>query len=323
MPHLRQPAFSSPSAVHRPIAHTTQVATIEWPTVSLWFTVMGAWLLVLASAATLPTGLRFVALVVLTAWYMSLQHELLHGHPTRHDGVNRLLGLLPVALWYPYDLYKAHHLAHHQDQHLTEPGIDPESNYCHATESLPGWRLALLTSQRTVVGRLLLGPGLTMVHLVQDVARALTRRDARRLWMWVQHLALASLLLTAVAQYSAVPVWEYAAAAYFGLGLGMLRSLYEHRPAVQPAHRIVINEAALPWRLLYLNNNYHAVHHTHPGLPWYRIPAHYRADRDGYLQRNGDFLVPGYLWLLLHHLWRPIDSPQPASFTFHQRKDTP
>ena len=29
-------------------------------------------------------------------------------------------------------------------------------------------------------------------------------------------------------------------------------------------------------------------------MPWYRLRATYLADRSGYLQRNGGFLVPGY-----------------------------
>jgi len=92
----------------------------------------------------------------------------------------------------------------------------------------------------------------------------------------------------------------------------MLRSLYEHRPAAQSSHRVVVNEAAWPWRLLYLNNNYHAVHHSHLELPWYQIATNYHADRAGYLLRNGGFLIPGYAWLIRHHLWRPVDSPMLA-----------
>ena len=97
--------------------------------------------------------------------------------------------------------------------------------------------------------------------------------------------------------------------AYPALGLAMLRSFYEHRPAALPAHRIVINEAAWPWRLLYLNNNYHAVHHAHPGLAWYRIPADYRANRAAYLEGNGGFLLKGYARLLWRHALKPVDSP--------------
>ena len=89
----------------------------------------------------------------------------------------------------------------------------------------------------------------------------------------------------------------------------MLFRSYEHRPALLPAHRIVINDASWMWRLLYLNNNYHAVHHDYPKLAWYRIPNVYRTDRDGFLKRNGDFLIPGYGHILWKYALKPIDSP--------------
>ena len=72
---------------------------------------------------------------------------------------------------------------------------------------------------------------------------------------------------------------------------------------------VVINEAGILWRTLYLNNNYHAVHHAHPGLAWYRIASRYRKDRAHYLEGNGGFLLPGYSWLFWNHLIAPIDSP--------------
>jgi fatty acid desaturase len=89
----------------------------------------------------------------------------------------------------------------------------------------------------------------------------------------------------------------------------MLRSLYEHRPGALPAHRTVINQAAAPWRLLYLNNNYHVVHHAYPQVPWYQIPALYAAEREAFHASNGGFVVPGYLHLVRNHAWKPIDNP--------------
>jgi fatty acid desaturase len=279
----------------------------EWPTWLLWVTIVGGWLATLAWDAPLP--LRCLALAGLAAWYMSLQHELIHGHPTRWDAVNRLLGLLPLAVWYPYDLYKTLHLIHHRDHFLTLPGTDPESNYHHPTGNLGRGKLALFTSQRTVLGRVLVGPALTIAYVLRACAADIAHGDLPALWRWLQHIALAVALLAVAAHWGGIPVWAYLAASYTGLGLAMLRSLYEHRPAREPEHRIVINEAGILWRTLYLNNNYHAVHHAHPGLAWYRIAARYRQDRAAYLQGNGGFLVPGYGWLFVNHLIRPIDSP--------------
>ena len=309
MPSPHQDTFityASPanwSTLHR------QLANVEWPTLALWTLIFGGWTATLATTKMMPPALTWLALVGITAWYLSLQHEFSHGHPTRSAKINRILGLTPIALWYPFDDYREQHLTHHQDQFLTQPGLDPESNYFYPQPPQPKWKLFLWKSQRTVAGRFLLGPGLSIYQLLGRAVLSLRERNSAAILMWTQHLVLVGAVLFLAQHGAGVTVWQYATASYFGLGLSMLRSLYEHRPAAQPSHRIVVNEAAWPWRLLYLNNNYHAVHHMHPELPWYQIAKHYHADREGYLHRNGGFLIPGYAWLIRHHLWRPVDSP--------------
>ena len=37
-----------------------------------------------------------------------------------------------------------------------------------------------------------------------------------------------------------------------------------------------------PLRLLILNMNLHRLHHARPALPWWRLPAQFRAERDHY-----------------------------------------
>jgi fatty acid desaturase len=49
---------------------------------------------------------------------LSVQHELLHGHPTRWTSLNKVLGYAPFAVWYPYTLYRDSHLLHHRDEDL-------------------------------------------------------------------------------------------------------------------------------------------------------------------------------------------------------------
>ena len=283
--------------------------SIEWPTWVLLVCLYGGWLVLLVAHRTLGSWLFTGLLGVWIAWFMSLQHELVHGHPTRWDALNRWLGLLPVSIWYPFDLYRLNHLAHHHAPSLTQPGVDPESNYRRAEDVSSRWQRWLLITQRTVAGRLLVGPALCLAGLHRDLLDTLRHGRGIGRWSWLQHTVLAVGLLLIVQRWSGVSLVEYLVASYLGLGLALLRSLYEHRPATDPLHRIVVNEASWPWRLLYLNNNYHAVHHALPGLPWYQIPARYRADRDGYLHRNGGFLIPGYGRLIGRHFWRPIDSP--------------
>ncbi len=283
---------------------------IEWPTWAVWFGILAAWSALVWWHTQIPLWISTPLLVLVLTWYMSLQHECLHGHPTRSARVNRLLALAPLAVWYPYDLYQSSHLQHHQDQHLTLPGLDTESNYVRPDQALgqhPAWQW-LRASQRTALGRITLGPALVIVGLVLDVTRAWRQRDSLLLKAWTTHLLLLALLCIGMARLGVSIAWYGLAVAYPALGLAMLRSLYEHRPQAEPAHRIVINEAGLFWRLLYLNNNFHAVHHAHPGLAWYEIPAHYLADRDGYLRRNGGFLIQGYVGLIRRFAWRPVDS---------------
>ena len=87
-------------------------------------------------------------------------------------------------------------------------------------------------------------------------------------------------------------------------------SYHEHRPQAAPEQRTVLNEAAWPWRWLFLNLNYHLVHHELPGLPWYDLPSAYRARREQWLARSGGFLVRGYGQLWREHGVKAIDSPR-------------
>jgi fatty acid desaturase len=128
--------------------------------------------------------------------------------------------------------------------------------------------------------------------------------------MWVLHLGLTAVMLVWVNQVAGIgPLHYLFGIAYPALSLAMVRSYYEHRAAEPCKHRIVINEAGWPMRLLYLNNNYHLVHHDLPGLPWYLLPTVYRAHRSDYLARCNGFLIPGYGSLMRGFGFRPIDAP--------------
>jgi len=287
-------------------------AETEWPTWTLWAVIWGCWLLLLGSYGKFPVWVSTPLLILLLAWYLSFQHELTHGHPTRNETLNRLIGLPPLAIWYPFDTYKADHLKHHDDAHLTEPGVDTESNYITPQQAAGMGPVALwlYKSQRTVLGRLLIGPAIVNVSLWTRLLRAMRRGETAELKIWAVHLPLVALLLWALERYTAVTAWHYCLSiAYPALGLAMLRSLYEHRPGDLPAHRTVINEAAAPWRLLYLNNNYHVVHHAYPEVPWYRIPALYAAEPAHWQAGNGGFVLPGYLHLIRHFAFKLVDHP--------------
>ncbi|MGH6718297.1 MAG: fatty acid desaturase, partial [Alphaproteobacteria bacterium] len=62
-------------------------------------------------------------------------------------------------------------------------------------------------------------------------------------------------------------------------------------------------------RILFLGNNYHAVHHRDPWRPWYDLGAVYRAERDAFHRANGGFVFKGYREIVARYLVRRCDEP--------------
>ncbi|WNK59327.1 fatty acid desaturase [Pantoea agglomerans] len=280
----------------------------ELPTWLLIGVIYGGWFAVMLNAQTLGRLPATLLLIVFTGWYMSLQHELIHGHPTRWPRVNQLFGTLPLAVWYPYGLYRDSHLAHHRNHTLTEPDEDPETYYLSAARwaKLPRWQQQLIHLRNTFLGRLLLGPLLDVAATFGGMWQALRRGDRPAIAMWLLHGMLLALLFFWMARQGFSPLWYLLAVSYPALALTKVRSFYEHRAADDPLARSVNNEAAWPWRMLFLNLNYHSVHHDLPGVPWYGLRRLYLRDREHYYQRNHGFRVAGYrVWL--HQFWvRPV-----------------
>ncbi|HEX7913808.1 MAG TPA: fatty acid desaturase [Paraburkholderia sp.] len=269
----------------------------QWPTWLLIVTIYGGWFAAATHARVLGLPLTIALLALLGAWYMSLQHELLHGHPTRSPFFNALLGFAPLAVWFPYSVYRDSHLQHHDDPHLTLPERDPESYFV----SQRVWQRAglairaLLTFRNTFIGRLIVGPAFSIAATGVDELRSIKRGDWRHVPMWLAHLAALAALTVWLQRVCEIPAWTFIVGAGYGsLSLGSIRSFQEHRVAHAHEHRTVINEAGWFWRLLFLNNNYHLVHHDLPHVPWFAIRKVYETSRQQYIERSGEFLVHGY-----------------------------
>ncbi len=58
---------------------------------------------------------------------------------------------------------------------------------------------------------------------------------------------------------------------------------------------------------LFLNNNFHVVHHMHPRVAWYKLPAQYVANRAHYLRRNDGYRYASYWQVIRAYLLRPKD----------------
>ena len=283
----------------------------EGPTWALIVVIYLGWGLLIWYFNDLPLWLALPAGAWLIAWHGSLQHEALHGHPTPITWLNSLIAGAPLGLWMPYGVYRESHLRHHQTERLTDPQHDPESFYLTAKQWQRTGRLGrgLLIANNTLLGRLTLGPGLTIWRYWHGELGAILAGDFRHCGILVMHVALVSLVLLWVGGVAGMPVGFYLVIMYGGLSLTLMRSFLEHRPATLQQHRTVIVEAGLVWRLLFLNNNLHVLHHGQPSLPWYDLGREYGASRDRLRASNGGYVFAGYGDVARRYLVTPKDRP--------------
>ncbi|MDP6872610.1 MAG: fatty acid desaturase, partial [Alphaproteobacteria bacterium] len=104
----------------------------EAPTWALIVAVYGGWFAATWYGSQMPGWLLLILGGWFTAWYYSLQHEVIHGHPTPWRWFNDALGYPPLGLFIPYSIYRGDHIRHHNKEFLTIPGADPESYYFDA-----------------------------------------------------------------------------------------------------------------------------------------------------------------------------------------------
>ncbi|MEO0746679.1 MAG: fatty acid desaturase, partial [Pseudomonadota bacterium] len=229
-------------------------------------------------------------LALAIALQSSLQHEVLHGHPFGDRRLGEPLVFASLNLAIPYTRFRDTHLAHHMDANLTDPYDDPESNYMDPARwaRVPRPLRRVLAWNNTLLGRMALGPLIGQVAFMADDWRLIRAEERAVLRGWLAHLA-ASVCVVTLVVWSPLPVWAYLLAFYLGLGVLKIRTFLEHQAHERASGRTVIIEDRGPLAVLFLNNNLHLVHHMHPQLPWYRLPAIYFNNRDRYLQRNNGY----------------------------------
>jgi fatty acid desaturase len=272
----------------------------------------GAWLAVTFMYGSWPLWLVAPVGIVIVTLHSSLQHEFIHGHPTRWTAVNRLLGILPLSLWLPYDRYRETHIAHHINEHLTDPHEDPETYYWSAAD----W--ARLTSigrvavqiQQTLLGRIVLGSFWRILHFFRAELHAVLRNERRVRAQWAEHLLWCIPVILWVKLACGMPMWIYVAAIVIpSNGILLIRSFAEHRARDAVSERTAIVEGSWILGPLFLFNNLHALHHEEPAIPWYAYNDRYRARRSELVAANGGLVYSTYFDVARRYLLRPHDRP--------------
>ena len=293
---------------------TKFVQHLEWPTLGLlavdyavlavlvWFHADLAWWIIL------PIGAYFGCL------NGSLQHEVLHGHPTLSRRLNEALIFISPQFWLPYGRYRNLHLAHHNDLNLTCPVRDPESYYLLPENwaKFSGWRKALYNFNNTLFGRMLVGPAISIIQFWGQEFSALLkgRTDGRKCWL---AFGVSTALIIAYVMWCEMPVWQYVLLiAYPSISLSLVRSFCEHQAAEDIGHRTILVEASAFWALLFLNNNLHIAHHERPKIAWYELPKYYAEEKARLVARNGNYLKLGYGEIFRSYFWHAKEAvPHP------------
>ncbi len=281
--------------------------SVEWPTLLVLLCTYLFWGL----GTALWTSSGWLSILI-TGWFCaqfsSLQHEALHGHPFRRKAVNEALVSPSLLLIIPYGRFRDTHLQHHFDPNLTDPYEDPESNFLDpavwAKLSKPAQLLLHLNN--TLFGRMTLGILTGMSLWLASEARLIAKGTPGVLRSWMLNM-LGILPVLIWIRWTGMPFWAYAISVFIGIGLLRIRTFLEHRAHDAFRARTVIIEDRGPLALLFLNNNYHAVHHMHPDVSWYKLPGLYRGNQAHYQRRNGGYVFGSYAEIIAKYLFKAKD----------------
>jgi fatty acid desaturase len=309
------PGRDSPGA---PVTSRSSRVPVEIPTLLLILADYAGWMAVTVAYTRWPLLIVAPLTVVLITLHSSLQHEIVHGHPTRWPRLNRLFAIVPLSLWLPFDRYVHTHKAHHINPRLTDPLDDPESYYWRPEDlaRLNPVSRFLHEVQQTLAGRVLLGSFWRIAMFLRDEALTMLHTEKRRLirneqnvpLIWLEHLAWCVPVVLWLKLVCGMPLWIYLVAMVVPANaLQLIRAFAEHRWSPGVRERIALVEGSWILGPLFLFNNLHSLHHEEPGIPWYGYNARYRQLRERLIAENGGLVYRTYFEVARRFLFRSHD----------------
>lgn len=284
----------------------------DWRTLIIAALVYAGWFAAVFTHKQLPWWATFALLTWFGAWHLSLQHELVHGHPFRNPKLNAALASLSVTLWVPFLSFKRDHISHHNAV-LTHPELDTESYYSMPESWQKSNRLlrSIYWANRTLAFRLTVWSVFSAVqYFLADAWRAIRNvGNARSAWML--HLPALIAIFFIVTRTADMSMFEYLIGGVFGShSLNMMRSFAEHKTLSNESTRSAMIDAGWLMSLLMLNNNLHVAHHDEPSTPWYLVPkTAKRLDAFERAKQIDALYSGGYSEIIRRFTFRPYDQP--------------
>lgn len=283
----------------------------EWRTLLVVFAVYGLTVLTVVRYEVLTPWLAIPMLGVLGAWHLSMQHEVLHGHPFKNQGLNDAIGGIPVTLWIPYLAFKKDHHEHHLSD-LTNPALDNESYYVSQEQWDKAGRIrrAAWTANRTILFRMFVWTIVsTITYVLTVLKRAVRGEQGDRLAVMLHVVGV--VFVVYLVSLSSMPLWQFAlGTVYGGRILNAIRPFPEHKYQSGVETRTAMIMAGPFMSLLMLNNNLHVAHHEEPGVPWYRYDKlMHRVNAVERARDAGVLYEGGYAEIFRRFSFTPVDSP--------------
>jgi len=284
----------------------------DWRTLVIAVLVYGGWLATVFLHKQMPWWATFALLTWFGAWHLSLQHELVHGHPFRNSKLNAALASLSLTMWVPFLSFKRDHISHHNTT-LTHPELDTESYYSMPERWQHSGRFlrSIYWANRTIAFRLTIWSVFSTVqYFFADAWRAIRNVDNARS-AWVLHIPGLIAVTYIVNNLAGMSVIEYLIGGVFAShSLNMMRSFAEHKTLGDESTRTAIIDAGRVMSLLMLNNNLHIAHHDEPSAPWYKVPeVAERLNAFERAQKIDALYKGGYGELLRRFTFKPYDQP--------------
>lgn len=280
----------------------------EWRTLALLVICYSLWLFI-TSVAAFPAWITLPVLTLTLVLHSSLQHELLHGHPFKNNLLNEIAGSASLSFTFPFRRFRTLHLHHHIPELITDPENDPESNYLTPSDwqQRPLWQRRIFVFNNTLFGRLLVGPVLAIPRFWRSELGKILNGDREIIKDWILYVLAAIPVLLWLLAFGKTGFVVYFVSAYLATGILQIRTFLEHQADETPTARSVIIEDRGLLAFLFLNNNFHAVHHANQDMPWYQIPAEYEAKRAHYLKANHGYRYNSYREVFARYFFKAKD----------------
>ena len=283
----------------------------EWKTLGVIVAVYGLTVLTVVRYDVLTPWLAIPMLAVLGAWHLSMQHELLHGHPFRNQFINDAIGIIPVTLSIPYLAFKKDHHEHHKSA-LTNPELDNESYYVSQQQwdNAGPIRRAAWTANRTILFRMFVWTIVSTISYVMLVLKRAARNEQGDRLAVVLHV-IGVVAVVYLVSLSSMPLWQFAlGTVYGGRILNAIRPFPEHKYQNGVETKTAMIMAGPFMSLLMLNNNLHIAHHDDPKIPWYRVnELSKRVNAVERAREAGVLYEGGYAEVFRKFSFTPVDSP--------------